>query len=193
MASKKGREVSKTELIELFGTTHVTVDAWMQDGMPVAQQGGNGSQYLFNTADVSRWLCTQAAETGRVPGSGNRKPLRDPAGGGASGGVESQVEAERRYAIARANKAETEYLQLRGALVLVEEAARAVETEYAAVRAKLLALPAKLAAKLKACRSVQEVRDQLDAGVREALEALVYSPDAEASAKVAPPGEAAGA
>lgn len=174
MAGTKGREVTKAELLEIVGTTHVTVDAWVRDGMPVEQQGGTGTEYRFNTRDVIRWLCTQAAESGKVPGAGNRRAV-GPAGG-VVGGVESQAEAERRLAIAKANTAEADYLAKRGVLVPVAEAAKAVETEYATVRAKMLALPAKLSAKLKAARTIQDVRALLDAGVREALQALAYSP-----------------
>lgn len=60
-----------------------------------------------------------------------------------------------------------------GGVVLIEDVARKVATEYAGVRKKLLAIPAERAPAVARCKTVAEVEDLLRSVIVEALGGLV--------------------
>ncbi|MEM8493229.1 MAG: hypothetical protein AAF756_20620 [Pseudomonadota bacterium] len=82
-----------------------------------------------------------------------------------------------RLAHHKANIAALEEQQLAGSLIEIAEVADAVGKEYAAVRARLLALPSRVAPLVSAVNDTAEVRGVLDDSVREALEELVADSD----------------
>lgn len=59
-----------------------------------------------------------------------------------------------------------------GSVVLIEDVAKTIGTEYASVRKKLLAIPAERAPAVHRCKTVAEVEDLLRSVIVEALEAL---------------------
>lgn len=55
--SSKGQNVSRKGLSDVFGVALTTVDAWVKRGCPVVVRGhGKGSEWQFNTAQISQWL-----------------------------------------------------------------------------------------------------------------------------------------
>lgn len=51
-----GMRFSRAQVAECFGVAATTVDAWVKRGCPVAQRGSRGVEWVFNSADVARWL-----------------------------------------------------------------------------------------------------------------------------------------
>jgi phage terminase Nu1 subunit (DNA packaging protein) len=81
-------------------------------------------------------------------------------------------EEELRYEKARADKVQLQVEQLRAELVPIEDVARVVESEYAAVRAALLAIPSKVSAELANLTSVIEIKRHLEDHINETLAEL---------------------
>lgn len=91
----------------------------------------------------------------------------------SSGAPFSLIEAERTKENYLALLKQLEYDIKSGAVVAVEDIARAVGEEYAKVRTRLLAIPAEQAPRLHRLKTVAEVQDVLMGCVVEALEELV--------------------
>ena len=81
-----------------------------------------------------------------------------------------------------------ELAQMRGELIEIAEVARMVSDEYAAIRAKLLSLPSKLASPLAAESTVSGCQALLVQSIREALRELTADAGADQ-----PPTEASDA
>ncbi|KWH52556.1 hypothetical protein [Burkholderia cepacia] len=69
-------------------------------------------------------------------------------------------------------KAQLEYDRDSGQVVDVSEVAKAVGTEYAKVRTRLLSIPAEQAPRLHRCKTPAELQDMLQEVITEALEEL---------------------
>ncbi|WP_043204880.1 hypothetical protein [Burkholderia cenocepacia] len=69
-------------------------------------------------------------------------------------------------------KAQLEYDRDSGLVVDVSEVAKAVGTEYAKVRTRLLSIPAEQAPRLHRCKTPAELQDMLQEVITEALEEL---------------------
>ncbi|WP_310630811.1 hypothetical protein [Paraburkholderia sp.] len=69
-------------------------------------------------------------------------------------------------------KAQLEYDRDSGLVIDVAEVAKAVGTEYAKVRTRLLSIPAEQAPRLHRCKSPAELQDMLQEVITEALEEL---------------------
>ncbi|GJH14981.1 hypothetical protein CBA19CS22_00585 [Caballeronia novacaledonica] len=69
-------------------------------------------------------------------------------------------------------KAQLEYDRDSGLVIDVAEVAKAVGTEYAKVRTRLLAIPAEQAPRLHRCKTPAELQDMLQEVITEALEEL---------------------
>ena len=72
----------------------------------------------------------------------------------------------------QADKAELELKKLRGEVVVIEDVAAAVGTEYSRVRSRLLSISSKLAQPLSNETNPALVKDEIDREVFEALEEL---------------------
>lgn len=81
-------------------------------------------------------------------------------------------EAKARKLAAEAELAEIELAKARGELVPIDAVAKAVTDEYAATRAKLLALPSKLAPLVAIEDREAACRDAIERGITEALDEL---------------------
>lgn len=106
------------------------------------------------------------------------KHLRSVAGGLKDESGKFDLTKERaRLAAEQADAAAMKNAQARKELVLVEDVVKVVGDEYAAVRAKLLGMPAKLAPMVAAAKSKAEAQQIIDAEVRETLSELAYAGD----------------
>lgn len=126
----KGRIVNKTEAAAIFGVTLVTIGNWIRKGL--AHEAGE-REVLLNTATIARFIEAEAAARA----------------GAAASPVGQDIEAARLKKLqAEADLAALELQRQRGEVVLIEEVAKEFGNACAAVRAKLLAIPSKLAARL---------------------------------------------
>jgi phage terminase Nu1 subunit (DNA packaging protein) len=88
---------------------------------------------------------------------------------------------ELRHEKAKADKIQLQVEKLRGELVPIEDVARVVETEYAAVRAALLAISSKVSGELASMDSVIEIKKLLDGHINEVLAELSADQDDQLS------------
>jgi len=149
-----GREVNKTEAADFFGVSIGTVDQWIRRGLPSERREKN---VVLNTAQVTQWLEAQASE-------------RVASGAMPSGTVD---EARVRKITADAALAELQLERERGEVVRIEDVAKAIADEYAATRAKLLAIPTKLAPRIAIETNEHTCRELLAREITEALNELV--------------------
>lgn len=102
--------------------------------------------------------------------------LRSVAGGLQDDKGKYNLAAERaRLAAEQADAAAMKNDQARRELVPVADVVKVVSDEYSAVRARILALPTKVAPRVAAVTKPAEVRQIIDAAVREVLDELSYS------------------
>lgn len=87
--------------------------------------------------------------------------------------IEKKIrEEELRYESARADKTQLQVEKLRGELVPIEDVAKVVEREYAAVRAAFLAIPSKVSKELATQDSEIGIKRVLEDHINEALSEL---------------------
>lgn len=150
-----GVEMSKSEIAIFYGVNINTITQWIAKGCPFVQKGGPGKKWILSSLEVTQWREEQitAAAVGDV----------------------SQLdinEARRRKLAAEAAMTELDLAHRRGDLIEIEFIADMVGNDYANMRAKLLALPTKLAPQLVGMDDPVECTALLDKGVTEALEEL---------------------
>ncbi len=90
-------------------------------------------------------------------------------------------EEELRHESAKADKIQLQVEKLRGELVPIEDVARVVEAEYAAVRAALLAISSKVSGELATLDSIIEIKKLLDGHINEVLAELSADQDEQLS------------
>lgn len=158
MARKeRGKIVNRVELAVIFGVSLPTIDAWVRGGMPCVVEGGRGVEYQFNTRDAINWHVAQkAAPKGAV---GN--------------GTETLEEAKRRREITNADLAEIDLAERRGRVVPIEHVAKQVGRLLSSVRARLLAIPTKVAPVAQTAGSAEEIRSMIEDSIREAMTEIV--------------------
>jgi phage terminase Nu1 subunit (DNA packaging protein) len=148
-------ELSKVDLSRFYGVHVNTISQWVSKGCPFISKGSGGRKWVFSSAAVTAWREDQIAQQ-------------------ALGDVTSLDidEARRRKLAAEAALTELDLSHRRGELIEIEYIADLVGDEYANVRAKILALPTKLAPLLLGLTSLTEVRGIIETGIIEALEEL---------------------
>lgn len=150
-----GIELSKADLARMFGVSLPCIGQWIGKGCPYVSKGGPGRQWVFNSADVLSWREDQVAQMAL----GDTKSL-------------DIDEARRRKLAAEAALVELDLAKRRGDVIEIEEVAGVVGDDYANVRAKLLALPSKLAPQIIGAVDAAECQALIERGVSEALEEL---------------------
>ncbi|MGQ3049833.1 MAG: hypothetical protein ACT6Q8_24340 [Niveispirillum sp.] len=166
------RIVSLSQLATLLGKSRNIVRRWISEGMPVVQKPDNaidGSGWQLDIAAVFSWREDQARA----------------AGGGADGEI-SKDEAARRKLVAEAELAEFNLGRVRRETLLLGDVVSAVTDEYADVRARVRALPARLASRLAGAEQ-DEIFRILRAEIDECLSVLSY--DARLARSAAAPAE----
>jgi phage terminase Nu1 subunit (DNA packaging protein) len=123
----RGTEVSREKCAEIFGVARSTLDGWVASGCPVAKPSPRrGVTAGYNTADVFAWRLEQ---------------VKLAMGGGAL-----DLNSERaRLARLQADGQEMRNEQLAGRLVDVATYEAQLDRAFAVVRAKLFAMPHRLA------------------------------------------------
>jgi terminase small subunit / prophage DNA-packing protein len=106
--------------------------------------------------------------------------IREVASGRAKNSDLDLGEERARLAKEQADAKEMENAKERGELVYIEDVAKKVEASLAKVRAKLLAIPTKVAAEATAAVSQNEVRTIIETAIIEALNELARADQDEA-------------
>lgn len=89
----------------------------------------------------------------------------------------TKAESEARKEAALANLRELEYDRESGAVVAIEDVAKAVGEEYARVRSRLIAFPARVAPRLAALKDAEPIRALLADEISRALDELAADGD----------------
>jgi phage terminase Nu1 subunit (DNA packaging protein) len=156
--ASNGKLVSKSELCLFWGVTAPTIDAWVGKGMPVAEKGGRGKPYKFNSAVCFDWriehereLLSQAAQhspTADLNNEINRHKLR---------------------------KAKLDADLAEGRALPAEEVIAGWEAVVALFKRRIRAIPSKIAPRLSAVKTTVErqaiVSAELDNALTELSEA----------------------
>ena len=158
--SAKGRLVNMGDLSHLWGVALNTVKAWVRRGCPVVARGGRGREWQFDTAAVAQWREEQAAA----------------AAVGDTSAIDLE-EARRRKEAALAAMAELDLAKRRGEVVEIEAIADIVGEEYTRLRARLLAIPVKLAPLMEAASNLAERREIISSAISECLAELSADDD----------------
>jgi phage terminase Nu1 subunit (DNA packaging protein) len=130
MATKHDFEsLTKAATAAAFGVSVQALDGWLARGMPCVSKPGTGARaYRFSLPAVLRWRIDY--ERAQLEAATDETDLE---------------EAKRRRAVAEAKLAEMEVATREGDLLRRDDVDMAVATSFAYCRAKLLALPTKLA------------------------------------------------
>lgn len=160
-----GRQVNRSELARICGVSLPSIDQWTARGCPYLESPREGAKgWLFDTSVVIAWRERMAAQA--VQSDTRRIDLN---------------EANRRKTAAQAALAELELAEKRGEVVRVDDAARIAGEGYTRVRARLLAMPGRLAPLLAIADTAEECKDLVEGAVTEALAELAVGMDEDDS------------
>jgi terminase small subunit / prophage DNA-packing protein len=150
----RGTALNRTQIAALIGVSGTTVDAWIRKGAPVLKRstgrGAGANSWQIDSAALIAWLREQSASN-------------------ATGPASRIDEARRRKTAAAAELLELQVSERRGELVeltaVTDLWARAINN----CRARLLSMPAKLAAIFATQQDPGVIRERLDSEIRRAL------------------------
>lgn len=148
-----GKIVNRGELCQIMGISSPTIDNWEKRGMPVQKKGGKGVANEYNTAEVIKWWASDEASPGASRATGEEA-------------------AKERKLTAEAGLAEIKLAEARGEVVPTDKAVKGFAKMTAAVRAKMLAIPTKLAPVVAVTTDIEMARAAIEEAVREALSEL---------------------
>lgn len=146
--------VNRKGIAELQGVSLPTIDAWVREGMPVAEKGGRGVGYKFNPAAVTEWRIDRETKKSR-----------------AAKGKQSESELKRRKLAAEADMQELKTALFREELCKQDDLVADIQNDLAKVRARLLAIPNR-AAPAVVGGDEREARKTLTDLIHEALDEL---------------------
>jgi phage terminase Nu1 subunit (DNA packaging protein) len=139
---------NRTQIAEAFGVNLTTVDKWRRSGCPAEQ---NGKSVIFSVRAVSDWLRSRDVESsGELDLSQERAKL-------------TKLQAE---------KTKLELEQQRGNLIPMELVVATWQGHIGNARAKLLALPPKIAGQVIAMDNYLEIEQFTTGLIYEALDEL---------------------
>lgn len=139
---------NRRQLADLLGCNVKRIDTYLQRGMPYAQRATDRDPWLFESADVVRWLLD-----------------------GDPGATSSKVRLLR----AQAALKEAELDDVRGSLVSKEDASREVSEVFDAIRARISQIPAAVASSLAEQSDASVITRLLSAEIDKALTELTTS------------------
>ena len=108
---------------QVLGITIASLESLMRKGMPIAQRGGGGKQYQFETGEVIRWLREQDK---LERGGGNLDAIK-----------KRKAEADAQLAELKAGKEAGNYVE-------IDEVVRAVVDDYIAIKTQFSQMPKRL-------------------------------------------------
>lgn len=146
---KAAFETNKKGAAEFFGVSTQALDGWFNAGCPIATRDRLGHIASLDLGAMTRW---RLARDGDENGDGHG------------------LDRERtRLTKAQADKTELEVAELRAELVRVPLVETHWQAMIAAMRARLVGLPSKIAPQVAGPDDLTRVQDMIQAGVYEAL------------------------
>jgi len=150
----KGKQVNRGGIADLLGVCATTVDAWVRAGCPVVQRGSRGIEWVFNTAEVARWLRDKAVEQAAGTETLDEKELKI------------------RKLAAEAKLLELELAKAQELVAPLEQVERMVQRAFAEVRAGIRNVPGRVVAMLIGESDERRFKQVLGSELDQALEAL---------------------
>ena len=167
---RTGRVVTVSEWCRISGYSVSAVEGMIAEGLPLTVTGGPGRPHKFDSARAIVWLLRRERERTR------RETLAE------CGYEETEADGERRAArastlndrlqLAKVKREEIELAKLDGSVVEMETVETILTNLVATARARMLALPARLAPQCAVLNDAADVRKLLEDGVHEALEEM---------------------
>lgn len=145
------------DMAEMLNISRRAFQDMVASGCPVVERGGLGKPMLVEVSAVLGWV---------------RQRDRRGESLKMTAGAESALDARRRNAEAQAELREHELARLRGETILVSEVRPLMREELGDVRARLLQIGGRVAPRLVDGMSLQEIEDEINAEVAEALTSL---------------------
>lgn len=150
----KGQRINRTAVADIFGVSINTIDGWVKSGCPVIQRGARGVEWVFNSADVSRWLNGRAVDT-------------------ANGGVAlNEKELRIRRLAAETALSELELAKAKALVAPLEQVERMATRAFAEVRANIRNVPGRVVSMLIGETDERRFKEVLAGELDQALEAL---------------------
>lgn len=148
-------EANLTQASIILGYSPPTLRKFIAQGMPVKQKGGNGKDYTLDLPACIQWLGDQKVKN-------------------AIGDVDAADidELKKRKLAAETTIAEIEAAKSRGEVVFVTDALKAFTHEAIAVKARILAVPQRLAAALAGITDQRKIKQILTDELHSAFEEL---------------------
>ncbi|MCM0018421.1 MAG: terminase small subunit [Tagaea sp.] len=179
------------ETARFFDVSVPTVRAWIQDGCPVVERGGNGVAYKLDLVAVSNWKKTRDGERARIEAEqaerdsqlrlellGDKSLAKADGEGGLS-------KSEQASALA-AEVSRTKLAQLRRELMPADEAKLKVTEAFGVLRDRIRTMPDQIAGELgltepQVERMLDLIDDYLDDTAAALGELIQGNPVAQAS------------
>lgn len=157
----RNRYATLAELASFLDRDRNTVKKWADNGMPYVEKAdvSIGKSWIFDTAEVVRWLENRAA----VAASEKL--------GGALDGKISKEEADRRISVGKMTIVERDAAESISEVVPISHVIDRISNEYAELRNRLMALPDAVAGRVETSIA-QRIRELVDQQIRVALKAL---------------------
>ncbi len=149
------KSLNKSELSETFSVTIRTIDDWTRRGCPHTSKGRKGQGWGFSLPDVVKWRVEYLISTGS-----------------SNGKIKSLQGAQLRKTMAEAALKELELSTAMGKLIPKDIAITIIQKLIANCRARLLALPNKLAPIALSTKSVNGMKEIIENGIHDALREL---------------------
>lgn len=115
-----GVKLNRSDLAAYLGVSLPTIDRMVKEGMPVDQRGGRGIEWVFDSADVTRWQADRRVQ--QLTGDGPT----------------DLDQIEKRTATAKMLTAELELAKRRGEVAPIAEFERAQASMMAAIRQNVM-------------------------------------------------------
>lgn len=154
---RTGRVVPVREITNVFGFSVSAIEGFIREGLPLAVKGGAGVPNKIDTAQFHTWLVRRA-----------RAQVRAEFEGKEAGGDDSKA----RILLSKARTGELELAKLEGELVEIEAVENLFANLVANARARLMALPNRLAPVLTAENDTAKIKQQIEDAVWDALTEL---------------------
>lgn len=149
--------VNRTQLADILGVSPTTVLKRVEQGMPVQQRGDRTTEWVFDTVAVIKWLQDVASGSADTEKSENEKV---------------RTRAETRQTVAAAALKELELGQRQKVLVHVDDLVMLMDEQFAVLKSRFNALPARLAQRVAIETDPAECRKMLREEVNQAYAAI---------------------
>jgi len=139
--------LNRGQLARALGKTEPTIDRWMQEGMPVLDEGSNGRAYSFQLSECYAWM-QERDEAARHQEEAQERIVRQmqlALIGGKEGDTERSLPPSERMKVYAAESQWQELALRRGELVEASSVLDLVETIFGLMRQGIETLPDTLA------------------------------------------------